>query len=329
MDWFFKNFGFTESADQVYKQIQVDGERLSSKANGRVFQAGRLDVSTLGAFMDRVGALPTSGERTRLREFVGSVGSLHADPENERSIFQVASQCNLLEMVGPSVTPERGITGYIYDRTQGPACAIAAAAGTLYRNYFVPLENGQIGQTATHQVDTMADLHAHLGGDLWEMRNGYCLPTPEGLRRLNEQLTDAVREDWMRLVRIGLHWNTEVTNISGPGHVVHQAYCSAMPVSYSHCREEEWEPLGRLILEAAYRYTLYAAVENARQTGVKKVYLTLLGGGAFGNPTAWITDAIWTALCAVEYAGLDVVIVSYGSSNSAVQGLIDIWNDAV
>ena len=45
----------------------------------------------------------------------------------------MASQFNLLEMTGPEITPEDGVTRYAHDRTQGPACAIAAGAATVYR----------------------------------------------------------------------------------------------------------------------------------------------------------------------------------------------------
>ena len=34
------------------------------------------------------------------------------------------------------MTPEDGVTRYKDDPTQGPACAIAASAATMYRNYF-------------------------------------------------------------------------------------------------------------------------------------------------------------------------------------------------
>ena len=63
--------------------------------------------------------------------------------------------------------------------------------------------------------------------------------------------------------------------------------------------------------------------------GSNKVFLTLLGGGAFGNPTEWILDAIFRALMLVQDAGLDVVIVSYGSSNSGVQDLIACYQASV
>jgi len=95
----------------------------------------------------------------------------------------VASQFNLLETVSPSVTPERGVGIYENDCTQGPACAISAGAGTIYRNYFARV-NGRTGQSATNQIDCLADIGAAMGNSdnrLWEMRNGYALATESGL----------------------------------------------------------------------------------------------------------------------------------------------------
>jgi len=113
---------------------------------------------------------------------------------------------------------------------------------------------------------------------------------------------------------------------SGSEHVVNQLYCSAMPVAYSGLGSSQWETLGRLVLDAAYEMTVLSAVENAEAHGQRTVFLTLLGGGAFGNPTSWITSAILRALKIVEFAGLDVVVVSYGHSQPSVQKTIQEWN---
>jgi hypothetical protein len=64
-------------------------------------------------------------------------------------------------MTGPSVTPEDGVTRYSSDHTQGPAGAIAAGAATIYRNYFVPVDD-QFGQTRDRQLDTLGDVGAAL-----------------------------------------------------------------------------------------------------------------------------------------------------------------------
>jgi hypothetical protein len=69
----------------------------------------------------------------------GDLRWLHRLPGLGGALFQVAPQFNALEMTGPGVTPEDGVTRYQCDHTQGPACAIAAGAATIYRNYFVAL----------------------------------------------------------------------------------------------------------------------------------------------------------------------------------------------
>jgi len=79
-----------------------------------------------------------------VRVVVGDVRRLHAAPEHACALFQVASQFNLLEMTAPHTTREDGVTRYKDDPTQGPACAIAAGAATMYRNYFVPIVRLQL-----------------------------------------------------------------------------------------------------------------------------------------------------------------------------------------
>lgn len=118
---------------------------------------------------------------------VGDVRELHNRRlEYQGAVFQVASQFNCLEMVNPGVTPENGITMYEADRTQGPACAIACAPATAFRNYLTVHPNdigrlvyeerrlpagegdrieappprfafnyGLLGQTAGRQIDAM------------------------------------------------------------------------------------------------------------------------------------------------------------------------------
>lgn len=80
--------------------------------------------------------------------------------------------------------------------------------------------------------------------------------------------------------------------------------------------------MARMVLEAAYEATFAAAVINAADTGVHKLFLTLLGGGVFGNDDAWITAAIERAFKIHATHGLDVQIVSYGQSQPAVNELV-------
>ena len=89
-------------------------------------------------------------------------------------------------MVGPDVTPEDGVTRYQHDHTQGPACAIAAGAATIWRNYFAPVAGG-IGQTASRQLDGLAAvgqaLSAGLGKAVADLWHGYAMCDRAGTMR--------------------------------------------------------------------------------------------------------------------------------------------------
>ncbi len=113
------------------------------------------------------------------------------------------------------------------------------------------------------------------------------------------------------LLQIGLHWDVEVTAAQSLL-TVSQAFCSALPCRYSGVPLAHWERFARLVLEAAYEATLLAGVLNMRRTGCPVVYLTRLGGGAFGNAASWIFDAIVGALRRLAHSGLDVRLVSFG-----------------
>ncbi|MBC7735757.1 MAG: hypothetical protein H7245_00675 [Candidatus Saccharibacteria bacterium] len=308
MEWFRALTGLaSDDPATVQAGVSVQGDTLAMP-NGRRLVAGRLKVPALADLP----APPQGARRLTLSEVVADVQSLHADPANAGAVFQVASQFNLLEMVGPNITPEQGIARYAHDRTQGPACAMACAAGTIWRNYLVPLGD-QTGQSATRQVDTIADLGAALGnaGDLWRMRNGYAMPLPGGLARAARAITAADPQVLKGLVRVGVQHDTQVT-LGQANHLVTQVYASAMPISYANDSDDDWEPLARLVLEAAYEATFAVAMQSAAQTGVNRLFLTRLGGGAFGNPSAWINDAIARAVTRFAACDLDVVLVSFG-----------------
>jgi hypothetical protein len=326
--WFETLTGFPEESPQkVRENITVDGQTLKSNVNRKVLVCGQLETPTLAELRDRVHASGHKGGKISVREVVANVQHLHTDASNTGSLFQVASQFNLLEMVSPSVTPEHGVGIYEHDRTQGPACAIAAGAGTIYRNYFA-IVNGQTGQSASNQIDCLADIGSALGNSenrLWEMRNGYALASHSGLveiahrlQALSESEIDGLRQ----VLRIGIQWNTQVT-LNDSKHTVSQVYCSALPVAYSRHASHLWMAFARLVLEAAYEATICTAILNATSHGNNRVFLTLLGGGAFGNEIDWILGGIQRALHLYKHVDLDVAIVSHGSSNHYVQQLVN------
>jgi hypothetical protein len=217
INWFEGLTGFREiSSHQVRENLMLEGDRLTSRINGAIFTCGKMEMPSLGELQDRVQSREFKKGKLTVREVVGDVKDFHAELSNAGALFQVASQFNLLEMLSPNITPEAGVGIYENDRTQGPACAVVAGAGTIYRNYFA-LCNGQI--------DCLADIGTSLDNThnrLWKMQNGYALATKTGLLEIQTRLRSmngSNRDHLRQQLRIGVQWNTQVT-IAQSAHLV-------------------------------------------------------------------------------------------------------------
>ena len=103
---------------------------------------------------------------------------------------------------------------------------------------------------------------------------------------------------------------------------VSQAFCSALPVAYSQVPAAVWHPFAVLVLEAAYEATLISAVLNAQRGRSNIVFLTQLGGGAFGNDASWIEAAMRRALRSAADWGLIVKLVSFGEPPPRLRKLL-------
>ncbi len=321
MNWFTQLTGLhSDSHAAVWNGLRYEDGYLYGKSHAQIsLQAGHLNMPNLGSL-----TYQKDGGQIVFSEVVADVQALHADSANAGAVFQVASQTNLLEMISPNQTPEDGVIRYQNDRTQGPACAMACAAGLIYRHYFVPV-GVQMGQSEHHQIDTLADLGRALGNEndeLWHTQNGYVLPqSAQALERIATQLHHHLAE-YRSLVKVGVQQDTQVT-LPHCEHVVTQVYASALPMAYSPLGRDvtSWETFARLVLEAAYEATFIIAANSSS----RKLYLTRLGGGAFGNPDEWIDAAILKAAQRVSGMSLDVILVSYGGSNHHNQHIIQTW----
>lgn len=119
-------------------------------------------------------AAPPTKAWVQCSHTVGESGDLHQ--RFPGAFFQVASQFNMLEFISSQVTPEAGVTHYVRDRTQGPACALACMVGTAYRNYLLhpcfitpdtvlpSAEVGELerGQQKANQANLLRDLTRYL-----------------------------------------------------------------------------------------------------------------------------------------------------------------------
>lgn len=324
MDWFESLTGFRETNyDDTRARLSVEGSRLRSLVNNNSYTIGHLELVSLQALRKRAESGTGLPGRLKARVVRGDVRKMHQSPEYAGALFQVASQFNLLEMTSYDVTPEHGVTRYQHDHTQGPACAIAAGAATIYRNYFASV-GGSHGQTKHRQFDGLADLGNALSSalrqpvqTLWRMQNGYALCTPAGLDAIADHLSkldsDGI-DDLRGKLCIGIHRDIEVTDAVWQDRpLVSQAFCSALPVAYTRIPRSHWEAFAQLILQAAYEATMWAAVHNAQRGASNVVLLTTLGGGAFGNDENWIYDAMWRALTIMTNTALDVRLVSYAA----------------
>eukprot|EP01013_Petalomonas_cantuscygni_P025426 TRINITY_DN4737_c0_g1_i1.p1 TRINITY_DN4737_c0_g1~~TRINITY_DN4737_c0_g1_i1.p1 ORF type:complete len:447 (+),score=87.40 TRINITY_DN4737_c0_g1_i1:60-1400(+) len=161
-------FGFPEKGKSGRVDYDNVQKELSSRYDESTFEftipkgkiaAGRFEVVTVEVLRQRVIAeIEQMGGQERVAQMLykacgkekytgeyivqianmaGEAGALHMEARADGAVMQAASQFNCLEFPSPEIVPEAGISDYIYDRTQGPACAIACPAGTAVRNYLV------------------------------------------------------------------------------------------------------------------------------------------------------------------------------------------------
>ena len=267
-------------------------------AEGRDYGAGRFACRSLRSLGQ---SLPSaSGGRIRLFVMVGGspitdVGALQgmAPP---RSMFQAASQFNCLEAPGARLT---SVSQYFYDPTQGPRASISAWPATLLRHYAAPGEGGRFTQDDPSPQLNL--LHRVAVPPLAEVTSGYLLAhkvgDPAGFGQ-------ALKDRFLEL-EVGVHEQAEVVlgaNWDGPVRgrpLIGQVFTSTLAAGgYSQVDfgDKTWLIIARQLQRAAYLGTLLAAAA----TGHRRVVLTLIGGGVFGNPIPLIWDSVLWACDQLE-----------------------------
>ncbi len=86
--WFERLTGFSErSPEQVRANITVDGNALSSRANGETFVCGDLETPSLAELRERVYSSGHKVGKISVRETVANVQHLHTNEANRRFAF--------------------------------------------------------------------------------------------------------------------------------------------------------------------------------------------------------------------------------------------------
>lgn len=354
--WFEFLFKIEESdlkRDNI-STVESDKKRMQLTINGvdaGPFEIGHFTTPNIQA-LQIANKEHQNSETTETRVVhlaTSSILSEHSKEENMHATFQAASQYNALEFDNDSVTPEYGIARYAGDNTQGPDCALACAAGTLYRNYARIMPNDQKGQSADNQINYLDDLVEILrtnSGGVLTVPNGYTKATDKDLQSINEyliNLDETQRDDLIKVIKIGVQEDVGVTfssrepwtqtNHADPPYVT-QVYAAAPAIGYATTYEQRnnnsWDLLSKLLLDSQYEGTIRAAYENKLRHYPKflqanKVHLTFLGGGVFGNKIEYIMAAIARAvkIAETENMGLEIVIDHYGEIDDYYKGMLD------
>lgn len=300
-----------KAAPSTCFKVLADGSATLMVEQGS-YHAGKFETPTLGELRERVAAkAPAARGRVRLSLLLGDgpetdIGSLQATAP-DGALFQAASQFNCLEAPGASIT---AVAHYTSDNTQGPRASVSAFPGTFLRHYFAPRATGErFTQTDLDCINLLEDA---LPERIGRVQSGYL--TTQNLSDL-AAAADAL-ERAFDMIRVGVHDDVEVAlgaNWGGPvpdaqRHRIAQVFTSTVALGgySSNSGGRGSDVVVRQLLRAAYLGTLLAAVELGKHT----VVLTLIGGGAFGNPMRAIWDAIhWASEEACQYtAGLDVLV---------------------
>lgn len=323
---------------KLIEKKTIDGKPqfIVHSLDGNEYQAGFFTTPTIITLEEQAAKLAKPGNG-RFNIVIGTatgmnsphrktvdVGSLQANPDNRDAVFQVASNFSALEPTGPHHYPESGITNYIYDYTQGPFASISAAPGLFYRMYGIFYDSAEKPiewrQTQGHQIEL-------LGGDgkysqlkkIFPITNGYVdyVTYPESV---NLELTNKDKDE----IRIGYHRDIQITygftmgdkqyDIDSKEQTVNQVFTAAIDfgsLNIGYKNHPKVIERAQALLDAAYAGTLLVAATNKK----KKVFLTLIGGGVFGNDISWISSAIAKNKEFIKDSGLDITLIIYNYSS--------------
>eukprot|EP01060_Flectonema_neradi_P028185 TRINITY_DN3790_c2_g2_i1.p1 TRINITY_DN3790_c2_g2~~TRINITY_DN3790_c2_g2_i1.p1 ORF type:complete len:341 (+),score=38.24 TRINITY_DN3790_c2_g2_i1:123-1145(+) len=334
MEWYQNVVGAPEAEYNVTKKILTDlydakGGTLAGWAIGNFYFT---DLNKLREKGIAAAEKLEVGEVT-VEHIKGESRSLHSRPENEKAMFQVASQFNCLEFPSARCTPEDGVTNYIFDKTQGPACAVACGAATIYRNYLVDMK-GSFGQTKAKQLNALEKVFKLVDNKntkMLVMRNGYLDATSaDALSHLSSfHLSEPSKAAKMTdCIKVGAHFDAQVTDIDqSKKFLVGQCFCAATAIGYSRARADArlWSKLSQIILDAQYEASIWytilyheKCVAEGTQRAVPKLLLTKVGGGVFGNEHPWIASAMQRAIgiARKHKLSIDIKVVHYGKIDS-------------
>lgn len=302
---------------ELVEKARTGPRTLHNLATGMEWDMGVLELPTLENLRETTVSSGSGFGSGKLFVLRGTqdltqvdVGYLQSLPENDGAVFQVASNFNALELM--SKFDDRAMTevgNYVHDMTQGPFASISAAPGLILRHYY-PFHSPDTQPESWRQIFDGRQLEL-LGELPLSVRNGYL--------ELREQ--DLERELPLSLLRVAHHRDVQVVfgQVQGSRHArlahlqrVSQVFTATADLACTNLElfrrhPKEVEGVVKALLKGAYEGTLRAAMSSGRG----KIFLTLIGGGVFANPTSWLVDTLEGLLDLVTESGLTVVVNTY------------------
>jgi len=228
------------------------------------------------------------------------VSVLQCAKENEDCMFQAASNFNGVECISEHSSPDSPnfTTNYYFDHTQGPAASISAGSAAITRVHGAFFDAHkhpkEWGQTSRRQVEMLEDVR-----DYFTVTNGYVCNTshtaslplgdPAALKQIEGRVKVLLHANVDAMYG---HFDYDSIDYCPPQKIC-QTFCAAMNLAQgmSGMRNGQFPDSpekAKILLRAAYRGTYY----GAEMYGCKKIFLTLIGGGVFGNNQEDILEAI-------------------------------------
>jgi hypothetical protein len=240
------------------------------------------------------------------------VTALQADPKNKGALFQVASNLDCLEADGGK---NFLVTDYIYYNTQGEAAVLSATPGIIDRMYLQP------------DIRLLKDFNWN--GSV-PLSAGY-FPYYPSLDTQFKSMSQQDIFDAASTVLVGVQHNVTVTSgFRGYNHKnrfhtaepvvekdqkITQVLTAALDPYHNNTHTQGYVNFARTLLHAAYKGTFDVACDLK----IKKVYLTLIGGGVFQNDYRWISEAIKNACddlaCHPESEGMEIILIIHSKPN--------------
>ena len=211
----------------------------------------------------------------------------------DRSLFQVASNFNCAEVSHPGIRMDNGyfVSKLAIDSTQGPAASASAGVSAITRihaTFYDPhTPSSSWGQTLDRQIALLGHplLRPHfpvLNGKLWFQGR-------EPKEFNSETLFPHIRVGLHQRVRpfFGYRQPPYMERYTHPPSI-DQVFVSALNWRAPLPHNEHLRAKTICLLDAAYQGSYLCAVYGANPL----LMLTLVGGGSFSNPPAFIASAI-------------------------------------